>query len=93
MGLTTTDDSEAAYLESQSDGHSFDDEIEFMWERYESNKRAKVGATISCACCDKWMIKKSYQSQFCSNKGRGNCKDMFWNVATEERRERTRMYA
>jgi len=32
-----------------------------------------------CKNCGKEFIKKSYQHKFCSNKGKGNCKDKFHN--------------
>ncbi len=34
---------------------------------------------IRCKNCGKEIVKKSYQHKFCSNKGRGNCKDKFHN--------------
>ena len=34
---------------------------------------------IRCKNCGKEFIKKSYQHKFCTNKGRGNCKDKFHN--------------
>jgi len=46
---------------------------------YKAAKAAPVGSQIKCAECGKKMIKKSYQQAFCSNKGRGNCKDRYWN--------------
>ena len=64
-----------------------------VWEiqaqaRYQANKLVKVGEMMECACCGKKMKKKSYQSQFCSNKGRDNCKDFFWNRVDRKRLER-----
>ena len=59
-----------------------------METRYKSNKEAKVGTLIECAFCGKEIKKKSYQSQFCSNKGSGNCKDRFWNRMDRGRLER-----
>lgn len=47
---------------------------------YDKNKTVKVGRKILCPVCKKEMIKKSYQHAFCSNKGRGNCKDSYWNL-------------
>ena len=64
--------------------------IKGMRLRYEANKKARVGAAIRCACCGNSMIKKSYQSQFCRNKGRSNCKDTYWNNVDEKRRERAK---
>jgi len=64
-----------------------------VWEaqakaRYASNKETEVGKKICCASCGKKITKRSYQSQFCSNKGRGNCKDYFWNRVDRKRFER-----
>jgi hypothetical protein len=55
---------------------------------YQKNKSEKTGAKIKCACCGKTILKASYQTQFCSNKGRGNCKDSFWNRVDSTRFER-----
>ena len=49
-------------------------------KRYQNNKQAKVGEIIECALCAKRIFKKSYQTQFCCNRGNGNCKDRFWNM-------------
>lgn len=58
-------------------------------ERYEHNKEVEVGGDIHCANCGKAMVKNTYQTQFCSNKGKGNCKDIFWNSVSTKRRERS----
>lgn len=49
--------------------------------KYKTARASKVGSRIKCAApgCGKTFIKKSYQQCFCSNKGRGNCKDRYWN--------------
>lgn len=60
---------------------------------YEAAKVAKVGQSCKCAGCLKDFTKKSYQQAFCSNKGRGNCKDSFWNRAKPERTERAKSFA
>lgn len=57
-------------------------------QRYSDNKLSEVGTTIRCANCGKRILKKHYQTQFCSNKGPGNCKDKYWNCATPERLSR-----
>ena len=95
---------EADYLESQSDGGAADDMRERDQQayydgltkkeaRYCDNKRSEVGATIRCASCGKRILKKSYQTQFCSNKGRGNCKDTYWNNVSGKRREMAYIYS
>lgn len=55
---------------------------------YDAAKSAKTGETISCPVCKKQFVKRSYQQAFCSNKGKSNCKDKYWNQSTPERLER-----
>lgn len=62
-------------------------------EIYERAKAAKTGDTCTCAGCGKGFTKKSYQQAFCSNKGRGNCKDTFWNRASDERMARAKQFS
>ncbi len=62
-------------------------------ELYEKAKAAKVGESVCCAACKKSFTKKSYQQAFCSNKGKNNCKDIFWNRAKPERTERAKAFA
>lgn len=93
--------SEASYMaESQMSDWADDDErerrhndyyesVDAMQAQYRSNKIARVGATIKCACgCGVSFVKANYQSQFAKNKGAGNCKDRFWNNANDKRRKR-----
>ena len=47
---------------------------------YEYNKGVPVGRKIFCPCCSEIFTKRSYQHSFCSNKGKGNCKDRYWNT-------------
>lgn len=63
---------------------------------YEHAKAAKVGSTIACPQCGKMHVKTTYHKVFCSNgkiNKSHNCKDKFWNFATEERRARTQHYS
>jgi hypothetical protein len=60
--------------------------------RYKENKNSNIGTTIKCAWCGKRIIKKSYQTQFCSNKGKNNCKDKYHNNTNETRRFRAQLY-
>lgn len=60
---------------------------------YEAAKAAKTGTTCTCPGCGRSFTKKSYQQAFCSNKGRGNCKDTFWNRASDERMERAKQFS
>ena len=60
---------------------------------YETSKAARQGSSVCCPTCDKRFTKASAQQAFCSNKGRGNCKDVFWNRAKPERMERAKEFA
>lgn len=62
-------------------------------QRYEVAKAAKPGSDCICPRCSKTFKKKSYQQAFCSNKGPGNCKDIFWNVVRPERAQRAKFFA
>ena len=57
-------------------------------ERYEDAKRARAGDEVRCPSCGKRFVKRSHQQVFCGNRGRGNCKDYYWNRAVAERRDR-----
>lgn len=60
---------------------------------YEVTKAAKTGTACRCPSCGKTFTKKSYQQAFCSNKGRNNCKDNFWNRASDDRSNRASFFA
>jgi ssDNA-binding Zn-finger/Zn-ribbon topoisomerase 1 len=62
--------------------------VEILEQRYVVVEMAKVGTMIRCPVCNKLIKKKSYQHKFCSNRGRGNCKDRYWNSVDEIRRAR-----
>ena len=59
-----------------------------MEARYKDNLNSQIGTTIRCACCGKRILKSNYQTQFCRNKGAGNCKDKYWNNVPDKRRFR-----
>jgi hypothetical protein len=61
---------------------------EHMQELYRAAKAATVGSTVECPVCFKPFVKTTKGQAFCSHRGRGNCKDRFWNLTNEERRER-----
>lgn len=71
----------------------YENKISAMRDRYRDNARSAVGTTIRCACCGRRILKKNYQTQFCSNKGRGNCKDTYWNNTNDKRRARAQTAA
>lgn len=98
MGYTTTDDSEAAYLESQSDDGAEEDAIENSLDRWEKRARflyivarkALVGSTIECPSCKSSFVKTAYNKTFCSNqktvkRGALSCKDRYWNTLRDWR--------
>lgn len=96
---------EAEYLSEQGAGEEADDwcreqdEIELYEDiskkndLYRDAKRAQVGATIRCPFCRKLFVKKSYQTTFCSNKGKNNCKDKYHNFTNDKRRERSHRFS
>ena len=59
---------------------------------YHAAKLAKVGSTVTCPSCKMPFEKKSYQQAFCSNKGKNNCKDHYWNGSSDERTLRAMRY-
>ena len=61
--------------------------------RYLFAKQAKVRDKIPCPVCGRVTVKTSYQMAFCSNAGRGNCKDKYWNTVDDQRRKRSYKYA
>ena len=68
------------------------EEVFGMVLAYDKAKAAKVGTMIECPSCGVVFKKRSYQQVFNSNKGSGNCKDRFWNLVPDDRRERTKRY-
>ena len=67
----------------------FFDKIEKMKARYEEAKEAPVGTIIRCPTCGKEHQKTSYHNIFCCNmktKGKGNCKDKYWNMVRDPNR-------
>jgi hypothetical protein len=97
------DESEALrdlHMSSEADDHfrevreqDYIDDLNKMLGRYRDNKASQVGTTIRCACCGNRILKKSYQTQFCRNKGQGNCKDRYWNNTDDKRRRRAQTIA
>lgn len=69
------------------------DKIYKMQARYDDNKRSATGTTIRCAYCGSRILKNNYQTQFCSNKGKGNHKDLYWNNVNDKRRFRAQRYS
>ncbi len=67
-----------------------DEVLPDMVARYDRAFAAKTGDRVVCPSCTKVFVKKTYQQRFCRNKGRGNCKDRYHNMATETRWSRTK---
>jgi len=65
---------------------------ERMRAAYDVARAAKRGSKIECPVCGKSLVKRSYQQVFCSNKGRGNCKDRYWNCVDENRSFRAQLF-
>lgn len=70
-----------------------EDSVNLARRRYSIAKAAKTGESVTCPSCAKSFQKRSYQQAFCSNKGSGNCKDLYWNVTVPERRIRANRFA
>ena len=71
------------------------EKIQEMKRLYEAAQQASVGSDIVCPVCKKKIIKTTYQKTFCSNgknKGRGNCKDAYWNTVDPKKRCRNTPY-
>jgi hypothetical protein len=84
---------EGDILQAEDDFREYQQELYFkrvtkMRDRYKDNATSQIGTTIRCACCGKRILKSNYQTQFCRNKGSGNCKDQYWNNVSETRRRR-----
>lgn len=66
-----------------------------MKNRYNLAKATKVGQTFKCPKCNCLTTKTTHQKTFCSNgktKGKGNCKDGFWNLVDPNKRCRNTPY-
>lgn len=93
----------AALNDWLEDGRTYEDDVREQQAReiaklqrlklYETAKTAKTGTTCTCPSCGSPFTKKSYQQAFCSNKGRNNCKDSFWNRASSERAMRAAAFS
>lgn len=67
-----------------------------MIQLYDLAQAARIHATIQCPCCKKMHTKTTYHKVFCSNdktKGRGNCKDYYWNTVNPARAARQQRFA
>jgi hypothetical protein len=98
MQLIDYDGTEAEALSDNLEDDSLSQKVSHivklnMLGKYETAKAMKVGNQCKCPVCGKHFTKKSYQQAFCSNKGRGNCKDAYWNNVSEERLQRTKFFA
>jgi len=58
-------------------------------ERYNLNKKEKVGADCICPSCNSKFKKTNYQQAFCKTQGGTICKDKYWNTVTPEKRNNT----
>ena len=76
---------EEAYESAYED---FDEERERLLEAWGLVKKAMAGALVNCPVCGHRFRKLRAAHVFCRHKGKGNCKDRFWNTVNNERRER-----
>lgn len=58
-------------------------------ERYNLNKKEKVGVNCICPSCGSQFVKTNYQQAFCKTKSGTVCKDKYWNTVTPEKRNNT----
>lgn len=63
-----------------------------MAAAYQAARQTKTGSRIECPACQRELIKRSYQHVFCRSKGKGNCKDFFWNQLDDTRLARAKMF-
>ena len=59
-------------------------------QRYERNKKLKVGDACDCPSCGTTFTKEHYQQKFCKSKGGTICKDKYWNLVTPTKRNNTK---
>ncbi|AUR95938.1 hypothetical protein NVP1215B_020 [Vibrio phage 1.215.B._10N.222.54.F7] len=52
-----------------------------------SNEHATLKSIINCPTCNTDIVKERYNTNFCSNKGNGNCKDGFYQATNPDRRK------
>lgn len=64
--------------------------VQRMKAAYRQAKEAPTGSVIVCPVCGRNHTKTTYHKVFCSNGKNGgrNCKDRYWNVTVDSRRER-----
>lgn len=55
-------------------------QVQKLKNKHDIASKANVGTEICCSACKTKFVKTSYQKVFCSNKGKGNCKDKYWNL-------------
>jgi len=63
-----------------------------MVQKYNAARTASIGSVIRCPTCYRQHQKTTYHKVFCSNGRRrgGNCKDRYWNIVDDTRRDRAR---
>ncbi|UHD87250.1 hypothetical protein [Vibrio phage D4] len=61
---------------------------EAMVKLKQFNEHRPVGSKINCPACSKQITKARYNTNFCSNKGAGNCKDAFYQATQGDRHKK-----
>ncbi|AEH21927.1 VHS1114 protein [Vibrio phage 1] len=59
-----------------------------MLEIKRLNEHRPVGVKINCPTCNEQITKARYNTNFCSNKGAGNCKDAFYQATQGDRHKK-----
>ncbi|WYC17980.1 hypothetical protein [Vibrio phage vB_VneS_J26] len=53
-----------------------------------SNEHLPIGSKMACPVCNVKITKARYNTNFCSNKGAGNCKDAFYQATQGDRHKK-----
>lgn len=61
---------------------------EMMLEIKKANEHRPIGVTMACPVCNTNVKKARYNTNFCSNKGAGNCKDAFYQATQGDRHKK-----
>lgn len=78
---------EEAYEASEFEREMDAEHMRLLYQRAKA-KAGPVGSVVACPGCGKDVRKVHKDHVFCSRRGPGNCKDRYWNLTNEERRER-----
>ena len=57
-----------------------------MKKQYNVNNKKVVGDSCHCASCNAEFTKTHYQQKFCKTKTGTKCKDRYWNIVDDNKR-------